>query len=58
MTQKPARPLLKKQLKVISLGLPLFADAMRAQGAQVEQVEWRPPARGDKKLLEILRRLR
>jgi hypothetical protein len=31
----------------VSLGLPVFAEAVAAQGADVVQVDWRPPASGD-----------
>ncbi|NJC63038.1 DUF1116 domain-containing protein [Planosporangium flavigriseum] len=33
--------------RVVNLGLPLFADAVAAQGASVLHVDWRPPADGD-----------
>jgi hypothetical protein len=33
--------------RVVSLGLPVFADAVAAQGVEVVHVDWRPPAGGD-----------
>jgi Protein of unknown function (DUF1116) len=42
--------LLNGDLRVVSAGAPLFADALAAQGALVEQVDWRPPADGDRDL--------
>ncbi|MCD6310600.1 MAG: fdrA domain protein [Candidatus Eremiobacteraeota bacterium] len=50
--------LLKKNLKVISLGLPVFYESLKSQGIEVIQVNWKPPARGEKKLLDMLRKLR
>jgi hypothetical protein len=40
-TDLPSEP------RVVNLGLPLFAEAVAHQGADVVQVDWRPPADGD-----------
>jgi FdrA protein len=53
----PQGHLLQKPLKVINLGLTWFADSLDQQNVPVLQVDWRPPARGDKRLLEVLRKL-
>lgn len=53
----PANDLLNTPLKVVNLGLPWFADSLQQQKVPVIQVDWRPPAGGDKRLLEILRKL-
>jgi hypothetical protein len=37
---------LEGPLRVINVGLDLFADELEAQGAAVERVDWRPPAGG------------
>jgi FdrA protein len=42
------------KLKVINVGLPHFADTLRTQGVDVEQVDWKPVAGGDKKLGSLL----
>ncbi len=42
----------------INVGLESFTDSLRAQGAEVVQVDWRPPAGGDKRLAGLLARLR
>lgn len=42
------------ELKVIGVGLEHFSDTLRAQNVTVEHVAWRPPASGDKEILEIL----
>jgi hypothetical protein len=38
---------LDRPLRVINVGLDLFADEVEAQGAAVERVDWRPPAGGE-----------
>lgn len=43
---------------VINVGLESFRDALALQGADVVQVDWRPPAGGDRRLIEILEKLR
>ncbi len=45
-------------LAAVSVGLELFAASLVDQGAQAMQVEWRPPASGNERLLAILDRLR
>ncbi len=52
-----ANDLLQAPLKVVNLGLSWFADALGQQKVPVIQVDWRPPAGGDTRLLEILRKL-
>jgi FdrA protein len=42
----------------VNVGLERFADSLAAQEVEVIQVNWRPPAGGDERLLEILERLR
>jgi len=42
------------KLKVINVGLPHFAETLRAQGIEVEQVDWKPIAEGDKDLAQLL----
>ncbi|MDQ1358119.1 MAG: hypothetical protein QOG44_2492 [Acidimicrobiaceae bacterium] len=47
---------LPREISVVNIGLPLFADAIRAQGRPVAQVEWRIPAEGDTDAIAALRR--
>ncbi len=54
---KETQELFSKELEVINVGVEHFADAMRAQGVKVEQVEWKPPAGGQKPLVDLLTRL-
>jgi len=42
----------------INVGLESFAAGLAAQEAPVVQVDWRPPAGGNEKLMGILARLK
>lgn len=44
-------------VEAVNVGLGLFAEALRDQGAPVVDVDWRPPAGGDPELLAVLTRL-
>jgi Protein of unknown function (DUF1116) len=46
-----------RRIEAVNVGLPLFADALQAQGATVADVDWRPPAPGAPQLLRALERL-
>ena len=39
---------------VINLGLARFAAELEAQGISVVQVDWLPPAGGDREMMELL----
>ena len=45
-TSTPLRGLLSRDPSVVTAGVGLFADALRAQAAQVTEVDWRPPMQG------------
>ncbi|GEM_PF-329671 len=47
--------LFKSELVVINVGSHTFASALEKQGYTAVQVDWVPPAGGDKKLQEILK---
>lgn len=49
--------LLDRPLRVINLGLELFAQELAAAGVPVVHVDWRPPAGGDTRLAALLGRL-
>jgi FdrA protein len=49
---------LQRPLAAINVGLESFAVNLTAQGAQAIQVDWRPPAGGNEKLMAILERMR
>jgi hypothetical protein len=42
------------RLRVVNLGLELFAEILEADGVQVIHVDWRPPAGGDLRLAALL----
>lgn len=48
---------LPRELAVVNVGLPLFAEAISDQGRSVEQVDWRIPAGGDAAAVGALQRL-
>jgi FdrA protein len=49
---------LHEPLAAINVGLESFAESLQAQDADVIQVDWRPPAGGNEKLMAILERMR
>jgi len=53
----PIFDLLSAGPRVINVGLPAFADDLRAQDRAVVQLDWSPPARGRADLLAALDRL-
>ncbi|HTY72373.1 MAG TPA: DUF1116 domain-containing protein [Actinomycetes bacterium] len=56
MAERPV-PALPDHPRVVNVGLPLFAEAVRSQGADVASVDWRIPADGDPAVVAALRRL-
>lgn len=49
--------LFQEDLVVINLGLEAFAEALRKKDVKVLQMNWRPPAGGDQRLIALLDRL-
>jgi len=49
---------LNQPLAAINVGLESFSESLQAQGAKVIQMDWRPPAGGDQKMMDILERLK
>ena len=45
-TPTPPPVVLPEEVRVVNIGLPRFADAVRAQGARAVDVDWRIPAGG------------
>lgn len=43
--------------RTINVGLEVFADTLHQLGLPVVQVDWKPPAGGDQRLTELLKRL-
>jgi len=53
----PFQKLLVEGPKAINLGLLEFAEAIKAQGAEVVHVDWSPPPPEAEDLAEILEKL-
>lgn len=51
---EPKRALLSADLKVINIGLELFADSLAAQAVDVVRVNWKPPLELEPELERIL----
>jgi FdrA protein len=49
--------LLQKPIIVINLGLKKFAESLEEQKVEVVQVDWIPPAGGDKEMMDLLDQL-
>jgi hypothetical protein len=48
---------LPDEVAVVNVGLPLFADAVAAQGRPSMHVDWRIPGGGEPEVVAALRRL-
>lgn len=46
-----------KQVKVINVGIPSFAQDLKSQGVAFVQVDWQPPAGGNKKIQALLAKI-
>ena len=49
---------LKKPLAAINVGLESFSANLKDQGAPYIQVDWKPPAGGNEKLMNILQKMK
>lgn len=49
--------LLSEPLVVVNLGLSKFAKSLDEQDVDVIQVDWVPPAGGDKEMMDLLEEL-
>jgi hypothetical protein len=49
---------LQKPLSAINVGLESFAENLKAQDVPTIQVDWRPPAGGNEKMMGILERMK
>ena len=47
--------LFNSELVVVSVGSPAFANAIENQGFKTVQVDWIPPAGGDRQMQELLK---
>lgn len=46
-----------QEIKVVNIGLDIFKDALEAQDVKVVQVDWEVPAKGDEKVINILKKM-
>lgn len=51
------RDLLARGPVAVNVGIGDFAASLRAQGAEVVDARWAPPAEGDPELVELLDKL-
>lgn len=54
---KKVEALFEGRLEVVNIGLECFYTAMEIQQVPCVQVEWKPPAGGNARVLEILEKL-
>ncbi len=52
--ETPIDKLLSEPVIVINLGLKQFGASLEDQGTLVVQVDWSPPAGGDKEMMDLL----
>ncbi len=57
MDVKKINDLFKQDLVVINMGLESFAEQLRKEKVKVLQMNWKPPAGGNKKLVSLLAKL-
>jgi FdrA protein len=54
MTENKIDTLLAEPLVVINIGLSMFATTLEEQRVNVIQIDWVPPAGGDKEMQDLL----
>jgi len=54
---KSAPDIFNSEMQVINVGLDIFKDSLTAQQVKVKQVDWQVPAKGDMKLVNILKKM-
>ncbi|MEM2908420.1 MAG: hypothetical protein QXP65_04425 [Candidatus Hadarchaeales archaeon] len=47
-----------REPKIINVGAKHFYDDLKSQGADVVHVDWRPPAGGDREIIDLLDKLK
>lgn len=56
--EAPTAPnILDEQLRVVNVGLEIFGESLAAQGVDVRHVEWKVPAKGNMKLVNLLKKM-
>lgn len=57
-TERAASSAFQTPLAAINVGLDVFFESMQAQGADVVNVDWRPPAGGNERLAALLSKMK
>ncbi len=50
--------LFQEELKIINMGLESFNKDLKKQNNKTIQVDWKPPARGNEKMISLLDKLK
>ena len=53
----PIQDLLDGPVAVVNIGLAQFARTLEGQGVDVVQVDWSPPAGGNRRMIDLLNKL-
>jgi len=56
-SKKESSDILHQEIQAINIGLEVFKEALESQGVKVVQVNWQVPAKGDMKLINILKKM-
>jgi FdrA protein len=57
MDVKKINGLFDRELAVINMGLDSFAENLRKEEVKVLQMDWKPPAGGNSRLIALLEKL-
>jgi len=52
------KKLFQQELKIINMGLESFNENLKKQNIKTVQVDWKPPARGNEKMISLLDKLK
>ena len=55
--EDPIQDLLDGPVAVVNIGLAQFARTLEGQGVDVVQVDWSPPAGGNRRMIDLLDKL-
>jgi len=55
--EKGSPDVLHQEIQAINIGLETFKESLEAQGVKVVHVNWQVPAKGDMKLINILKKM-
>lgn len=55
--QSAGRDILNQEIRVVNVGLDIFRDALVSQGVKTAHVDWEVPAKGDQKIISILKKM-